>query len=476
MSLAAPAAALLATRSAAQGAPPVPLRLTLKPDRPGVAIPPDFMGLSYESAALSDPTFFAPDNTELIGLMRRLGPAGVLRLGGNTSDYSVWMPSGAPAGVPGQPAGPDTGRAPPPRRPTTPRAILNLRGFLDASGWRLNYGLNIGTEEPKTVADEAAYVAATMGPKLISFQLGNEPDLFGRNGLRSPDYDFAQYAAEWRRYFSAVRARVPNAPFGGPDVTVNSGWVAQFAKEFSRDVRLLSQHYYALGPPSDPSATIDRLLDPRAAGLDTVLDGIRRARAAAPNVPFRLTETNSCYGGGKPGVSNTFAAALWGLDLMYRVAAAGVAGLNFHGGGYGWYSPIAGTREAGFVARPLYYAVLMFAQAAGQQLVPATLDNPSTAPLFAAYGLKSADGLPKCVLINKHADRDVSVSIPGTAAARVLRLRAPGLDDTQGVTFGGARVGPNSAWSPVASEAVAARDTTVALLVPRASAALVSFG
>ena len=312
MSLAAPAAALSMVRATAQGAPPVAMRLLLDADKPGNAVPSDFTGLSYESAVLSDPAFFAADNTELIGLVRRLGPSGVLRIGGNTSEYSVWTPAGAPPSAPAQQAGPDTGRQAPPRRPITPLAIRNLRGFLDATGWRLLYGLNLGSEDPQTVADEAAFVARAMGDKLVSFELGNEADLFNHNGLRPPGYGFAQFAAEWRRDFTAVRARVPDAPFGGPETATNSGWLAEFARTFGRDVRLLSQHYYAEGPPTNPAMTIARLLDPQNPRFDNLLAGITAARRNAPGVPFRLTETNSCYGGGKAGVSNTLASRALG--------------------------------------------------------------------------------------------------------------------------------------------------------------------
>jgi len=59
----------------------------------------------------------------------------------------------------------------------TPQTIRNLREFLDACGWKLIYGLNMGTGTAEAAADEAAYVMDTIGPKLIAFQLCNEPDL-----------------------------------------------------------------------------------------------------------------------------------------------------------------------------------------------------------------------------------------------------------------------------------------------------------
>src|SRR5436305_14506144 len=118
-SLIAASAVLLARYSQAQGTKSVSLRLTLKPDRPGASIARDFIGLSYESATLSDPTFFARD-TKLVGIVSRLGRSGTLRIGGNTSEYSGWMPSEARANAAPQPAGPDTGARAPPRRPITP--------------------------------------------------------------------------------------------------------------------------------------------------------------------------------------------------------------------------------------------------------------------------------------------------------------------------------------------------------------------
>jgi len=65
-------------------------RLTLRTDRLGNRIGDDFTGLSYGSARLGIPDFFSGDNAELAGFIRRLGTSGVLRVGGNTSEYCYW--------------------------------------------------------------------------------------------------------------------------------------------------------------------------------------------------------------------------------------------------------------------------------------------------------------------------------------------------------------------------------------------------
>jgi len=51
--------------------------------------------LSYESAQLGNPSFFAGANADLAGFVRRLGKSGVLRIGGNTSEFCYWTPDPA---------------------------------------------------------------------------------------------------------------------------------------------------------------------------------------------------------------------------------------------------------------------------------------------------------------------------------------------------------------------------------------------
>jgi hypothetical protein len=457
--------------------PSASVRLTLRPDRLGNKIDPDFTGLSYESAQLGNPHFFSGENTELIGFVRRLGASGVLRIGGNSSEYIYWAPDEKNAHASEVTiASPDRGLKAPPPVDITPQAVHNLRDFIDATGWKLIYGLNMGTDTPEDCADHAAYVTDVMGSKLIAFQLCNEPDLFFRNGIRRQDYNAAQFGDEWKHFYDVIRARVPNAPFAGPDTAYNNSWLVPFAKRFKREAKFLSQHYYAEGPPTDPSMTIERLLKPNPK-LEQELEGMKKT-VEETGLPFRLAETNSCYSAGKAGVSDTFASALWAADLMYQLASAGGMGINFHGGGYGWYTPIAGTREAGFLARPIYYGMLMFAEAGSGQLIEARIEGLDQAPLLTAYGVKSADGKIKAVVFNKNLDRDVRLTLnprQPVQHAKVLRLSAPRVDDTTDVTFGGAPVGAGGAWSAAWEETPSAQNGSVTIELNAASAVLVTF-
>lgn len=100
----------------------------------------------------------------------------------------------------------------------------------------------------------------------------------------------------------------------------------------------------------------------------------------AYGLPYRIAEANSVYNEGQPGVSDTVGAALWGLELMFEAAAAGTAGVNFHAGVHNLrpgddkaYTPIGRSARGRHRARPLYYDMLMFVQAARGALVAAQL-------------------------------------------------------------------------------------------------------
>lgn len=474
---AAAAGAALSKTLFAQTAPTVSAEMTIHPNR-GNSIPKDFLGLSFESAQLAQPDFFSVENRDFEAFVRALG-TGVLRIGGNTSEYAFWTPnpSSAQKLEPLSGAiGPDPGHKPPPRTQTTPQSIRNLRAFLDGVNWRAMYGLNLGLGTPQLAAEEAAFVSATLGDRLICFQIGNEADDFPNARLRPRGYSYTDFAREWKTFHDAVKARVPNARFAGPDTGGTTDWLTQFARQFGNDIMLLSTHYYALGPASNPAMNIARLLRPNPiwrAGVPKILEAMHESHR-----PYRLTETNSCYGGGKPGVSNTFASSLWALDLMFQLVAIGGSGINFHGGGYGWYSPIAGTIANGFVARPEYYALLVFSRLTGGTLIQSDLDAAEIGPLFAAYSARDAQNRLHAVVVNKDAEKDVRLNIRANAHAErasVERLIAPRLDDEQDTTLAGAPVCARGAWKPERIETVGVTSGITKCLVPAGSAAVLSW-
>jgi hypothetical protein len=459
------ALALLAgKRSRAQDA--TEARVTVAYGDPGRPIPPDFLGLSYESAALVHGRYFSPFNISIIELIRALGRSGVIRIGGNTSERTVWHPQGEPAS--------------PESLAINRLDIDHLAGAL--GGWKLIYGLNLARGTPQEAADEAAYVARVAGDKLLAFQIGNEPDGFGRwTGVRPPTYDVAAYLAEWRKFHAAVQARVPNAQFAGPDVAAASDWVAAFAEARPEGLALLTSHYYAEGPAGSAEVTLPKLLQSdQQAG--TMLEGLART-ANAFGLPFRIAEANSVYNEGQPGVSDTLGSALWGLEFLFQAARAGAAGVNFHGGVHNSrpaedkaYSPIARARGGGYQARPLYYGMLMFAQAPPGALVPVQMEGESGD--LRAFAVRASDAALRLYLINKHPTRSARMRVDLRHKfifdVSALRLTGPDLNATTGLTLGGASVDMLRRGAPVTLERIPSADEIV-VEMPAASAALVNF-
>src|ERR1700678_3181623 len=64
---------------------------------PGIVlgrISPDFMGFGYETSAVAQTNYFSAENKTLIQLYRNLGSQGLIRIGGNISDHTQYLPAG----------------------------------------------------------------------------------------------------------------------------------------------------------------------------------------------------------------------------------------------------------------------------------------------------------------------------------------------------------------------------------------------
>jgi hypothetical protein len=245
-------------------------RATVKIDSAatGLSIPESFTGFSYELAQLTEPNFFSVQNSGLVALFKRLSPRGLLRLGGNTSEFCWLRLTPSTAGIKLRVPSGDAAANWMPHRlfEISPEAIESLAGFLRATGWRVIYGLNFGNSSPERAAAEAAYVADRLGALIAFFQIGNEPDFYqdANNGTRPRGWGFDDYLREWSDFANAISAKVPHASFGAPDVGSSSDWVSRFGTEMAPKLgdRLvaLSAHYYAEGPPDNPRVTTARLL------------------------------------------------------------------------------------------------------------------------------------------------------------------------------------------------------------------------
>ena len=136
--------------------------------------------------------------------------------------------------------------------------------------------------------------------------------------------------------------------------------------------------------------------------------------------PYRMTEGNSCFHGGKPLVSDSFASSLWSGDYWLQLAEAGYIGLNLHGGGNGLYTPIAGTLQDGFTARPVYYGMLLAENFAGSTMTNTTLSKQNENQNVTAFS--AVDGRRvKLAVFNKASD---AVTVTLNADRKSTRLNS----------------------------------------------------
>jgi len=405
--------------------------LTIDESTTLATIPPDFIGLSYESAQLANPAFFSAKNTALIALFRELSDQGVLRLGGGTSEFTAFTTEEPSTAPPFDAVGPDTSKNVKSDTPITPKSLRNLRTFLDATGWHCLYGLNLGRGSVARAAEEAFHVQSILGPRLIAFQLGNEPDAW-RNRYRPATWTYADYLKEWSAAHAAIVARVPQAKFAGPDVSNKMPYVTGFAedaKHSTPDVVMLTSHYYAMGPAGAPGMTIDKLLSPDPK-LERDLQ-IAMAAAHSAGLPYRMSEGNSCWNGGQPSVSDTLASALWVADMMLSFASLGCAGVNLHGGGNGFYTPIAGSLAAGFERRPEYFGMELIKPFMGTTLIASKLECANNrVRVYAARKTES-----QLVIIINKTEKAAAIHTSLRHAHKQWLLTGPAIDTKQGVAL-----------------------------------------
>jgi hypothetical protein len=447
--------------------------LSIPKDATGPRMPIDFVGLSYEVQQLSDPSFFSARNSRLIREFKALSSTGVLRLGGNTSEFAYWKPKPESP----EPEHPQVrevvGEPKAQYYAVTVEAVRNLAEFLQATGWTCIYGVGMGTNTPARAAEEAVFVAETLGDRLQYFQIGNEADLFDRH-LRDPKtWSAKTYLQEWLALARAIAARVQAAKFGMPDVASRVSWLTEIADEWPSTqvpprVTTLTHHYYFGGPATNPEVNIPNLLKPATMQKVQNTANITSAAASKMGARVRMTEGNTCYRGGKPGVSDVFAAALWSADYSLLLASNDYSGVNLHGGTgksvansvggslpgdalleakgetpeevavhpHPFYTPI-GTFGSDYVLEPVAYGLKFAGSFSSGTLFKTDFSTKlqQAGVNATAYAAKLAGGQRSVIILNKDAVADVEVELDfGHGMRGVVKnetLHAPALDSRE---------------------------------------------
>ncbi len=478
---------------------------TLHLTRAGAAVPGGFLGISMEFQAVREYTGSDPHSVDpvLATLIADLSPGQrpVLRIGGDSTDAS-WVPA---SGVK------------PPRfsgytYPLTPGWLSTTAAFAHELRARLILGLNLAAGEPALDAAEArAFLTAFGRSSIEALEIGNEPNLFAtipewtladgeKVRARARGYGPARYGHEVAAVVAALPRTRPAWSLAGPALAASQDpaaagvWKTGMAGFLRSEpaVRQLTVHRYPLKncfvahhSPQVPS--IDHLLSQYStAGLAAgVRVWVRLARTQGRTV--RIDELNSVACKGKPGVSDTFASALWATDALFSLASAGVGGVNIHTLPDAAYEPFtasrAGSGRWSAHVEPEYYGLRLFAQAApvGSRLVG--IRGVGRSVSLSAWATRATDGTERIVLIDKDPGRarTVRLAVPAGMVRRdvtIERLTAPSVSARGGVRLGGRTYGAvtttGTLGSPRTTRAASGGDGTVVVRVGGGSAALVT--
>jgi hypothetical protein len=437
----------------------------------GLPVPRRFLGLSFEVSSLRQVAAYATGG-DLLTLLRSLG-SGVLRFGGVSADTRVaWSDAQTP-------------------KPAWASSVIeagDLRrlGRLAArSGWPVLLTVGLAHFDSAAAAREAAAAKRALGRNLLGIELGNEPDAYAKHGFRTEPWTFTTYNAQVSAYRRAIAKAAPGIPLVGPDVSGSAVFRTWGRGEAAHDrPALLTGHHYPLSCHEIPAPTIARLLSPQVRRLEGVsahrYTSISRARA----IGFRLDETNTVSCGGRTGISDTFASALWAVDYLARTMSAGMAGINFQAAPANCtgYSALCAATPEGLAkgalhAQPEWYALLLARELVGARPVQTAFKAPRGHNIDIRSFL-AGDGRLILVIVEDDPPSAGPIAVSMNvgrrfAGASVLALTAPALAARSGVELGGRAVAADGSWSePSALSRRSNRRGTITLVVAPSTAVL----
>lgn len=402
-----------------------------------VTVPPSFLGLSQEWPWVSSLT----QGPHALAIIRRLqndnGPL-VLRVGGTSYD----------AGFDRVERG--TGAADQMQREGVAKSLTALEQLRDTLGMRFILTLSLACRDPGIVKRQAETWHARLGDAVLAYEIGNEPNYY-KDLLRDrwPDDGSGRFYRDIVTEFAACCRELDGLPLAGPAW----GWIGlrpllmeQYLDAAPRPLAAVTVHYYHSAyrpapPPDRPNDTPESLLDDtHTRDIMSRWVGPQLAVARRHGVPLRITECNSISGGGNSGVSDVHAAALWTLDTALEMAAAGVAGIDFHQASwkYAIYERVTKGQNQppnhsppplyhNYRVRPPFYGLLFFQQVvtAGSRIAKLEHAGPTA---IKAYAITTEDE-SRTVIVNKspHEPCRIAVHLADVPAgtATLVRLVAP---------------------------------------------------
>ncbi|KAI5358349.1 Putative glycoside hydrolase superfamily, beta-glucuronidase [Septoria linicola] len=375
---------------------------------------PDFTG------NISHPNNFS--NNLLNNLADLQGTKPYIRVGGNTQDYAIFDKSlSVPSiGI----INPNISSDYPTTLTIGPKYFESYRTWPNV---KFVHGFNLGRNSSvarQALLDSVSYACEALQDRLLFWELSNEPDLYktsAQGPVRPANWTEQIYVSEWHRWTRAIRQEMEHAcpqlatdeafQFYAPSfsgTTNNLDPLRTWRAGLNEDgiVGVISSHNYISGAAS-PGVTLQRTLMNHSSTVASVAKHINSSRLIhelEPDLPYILGEANSLYNQGRPGLSNTFGAALWGVDFNLWCASNNIQRVHMHMGTnyrYQAWQPIDTDRVAKGTKAPYYGSITVAAFLGNIPNDPPTIVNiPIPHDTEAAYAAYVSNQLERIIIIN----------------------------------------------------------------------------
>ena len=440
--------------------------------------PPSFAGMGLEPTNLFAYLGFSETNAFTMQLLQNLADySGVppqLRIGGNAQDSMIYDSSVDQWNLVRNPHSSGQGNVPSDRNlfGDTYFQALNRLPTATPIVFGLNMAYNGNDWATRIVAVAREALKQVTRATIISFEIGNEPDLYLGNGFRPPTYDGLQYTQEWlaraqvitnqvltpqnlsSRYFEpGTAASTIGKPFEIPDL-INDGInkTANGTHNQSYIAGWNEHDYYYFVNVSDGGLTLEHLMDLDTTDAQFAYWAVQVGIALNTGYPYYLREMGSAGPIGLQGISDTLGASLWTLNFFLYAATLNISSVDFHMTANSWaapWAPVARNGVAPFV-RPTYYAFAAMAQLIGNCNGTARftkLDNQGNSNLriYASYGHNTLQSviMINANLVNTSAAHKNGVTfnlnLPSfkNQVLYLSTLTADGADSTSGTSWNG---------------------------------------
>ncbi|KAJ5766551.1 uncharacterized protein N7511_004167 [Penicillium nucicola] len=464
------------------------------PQSAGAAILNPFVAFSIEFSSFPDfagnssqPNKFSQNLLDNLGKLQGGKPH--IRVGGNTQDLALYDPD-LKTGI--------QGTYVPAVSEDYPSIVSYGPSYFESySTWpgvKFSHGFNMGKNGTVGMDNLIATVPlackALKDGKLAYWEIGNEPDLFKTttpNSVRPTSWSESDYVTEWLAKAQVVKRQLKKscpemadeakykylAPsFAGLTNSLDPLKTWKSGLDTVHNIGLNSMHNY-IGGADQPGVTLRHTLMNHTATTHSVdqhakLSQELSSQGLTKNIPYILGETNSLYHQGKPGLSNSFGAALWGVDFNLYCASQSIQRTHMHQGTdyrYASWQPVPTNKTTIGTKAPYYGNAMVAAMLKSNQDSDhvQVVSLPLTEETEAAYAAYVNGILARIAVVNlqeynytstdsdsdslSHSSSEstqrpvakYSFQIPATSAKllSVQRLMANGSDSITGITWDG---------------------------------------